>query len=234
MKRQVQVAWLLFLWVVLLPARAQLGTVNLNNNFVPPGYTAKAFLLGFDGNPLPKGLWKVEVLDRSGAIIKSVPLGANGLFFFGAIEIPRTHPGGTAFVTLRGWDWTTGATFDEATIKGSTYIRLHNLGGGGLPPPPLATAGDFVGAYFPCAFCPVWNGTDRPPALLVLWMIRGGPIQLRGELMEGPWFWRLQISQDLENWTPFGEAVSGPFAEWTIANQPSSQFFRVVQEPMAP
>lgn len=128
-----------------LSALAQVGNVNLNNNFTPPGATAKAYILGMDGQPMAKALGAVEVLDRTGALIKSGGLGANGLFFLGVTDVPGTIPGGAGSIIIRAWDTSTGATYDSAILKGAAIVTLTGLGGGAIPPPSLGTAGNFTG-----------------------------------------------------------------------------------------
>lgn len=127
-----------------LTALAQ-GNVNLNNNFNAPGASAKAFILGLDGQPLAKALGQVEVLDSTGAVIKSGGLGANGLFFLGVTDIPGTSPGGAGSIIIRSWDSSTGATWEAATVRGTALVTLTGLGGGAIPPPGLGTAGNFTG-----------------------------------------------------------------------------------------
>jgi hypothetical protein len=46
------------------------GLINVNNNFLPPGKTEKAFLLGCDGQPLPREYGRVEVTDAGGILLE--------------------------------------------------------------------------------------------------------------------------------------------------------------------
>jgi len=119
-------AWLSAGW---FPAAAQVGLVNFNNNFTPPGASERAFLTDDAGRPLAKGQWNLELLDANGGLIRSGTLAADGLFFFGVIEIPGTTPGGSAQVYLRTWDISTGASYDSATYKFDFIIFLFSLGG---------------------------------------------------------------------------------------------------------
>lgn len=128
-----------------LSALAQVGNVNLNNNFTPAGATAKAFILGADSQPLAKALGSVEILDSTGAVIQSGGLGANGLFFLGVTDIPGTTPGGAGSIIIRAWDNSTGSSYATATSKGQAIVTLTGLGGGAIPPPGLGTAGNFTG-----------------------------------------------------------------------------------------
>lgn len=134
-----------------LTALAQ-GTVNLNNNYTPTGAAAKAFVnLAGGVLPLPKDLGRVEVLDATGAVISTVKdgsgnlFGADGLFFLGVTEVPGTVAGGSGSITIRAWDFSTGATYDSAVSKASAIVTLNGLGGGLTPTPTLGVAGNFAG-----------------------------------------------------------------------------------------
>jgi len=127
-----------------LTAFAQ-GTVNLNNNFTPAGGTAKAFVLGLDGQPLAKALGQVEVLDSTGALIKAGGLSANGIFALGVNTIPNTTSTGAATIVIRAWDSSTGATYDTATSRASTVVTLSGLTVPPAPPLGLSAAGNFTG-----------------------------------------------------------------------------------------
>ncbi|MBL9172085.1 MAG: hypothetical protein JNL10_01000, partial [Verrucomicrobiales bacterium] len=165
----------------------------------------------------------------TGALIKSGTLGANGLFFLGVIEIPGTQPGGTGMVMLRGWDNSTGSSYASAILKGMVLISLHNLGGGGIPPPPLGAASDFLGGPFG-PLTPPYTG---PPTLFYLKGLQSH--QLVADLPEGPSVWRLQASGDLVHWTQVGEPQPGGWSRtWSVPDPETSTFFRVVQEPLAP
>ncbi|MBX3732489.1 MAG: PEP-CTERM sorting domain-containing protein [Verrucomicrobiae bacterium] len=120
-----------------LSALAQ-GTVNLNNNFTPPGGTARAFILGVGGAPLAKALGQVEVLSGE-SVIASGGLGADGLFFLGVTDIPTTS------ITIRAWDTSSGASYASALIKNEALVTLTQFGGGATPPPALGVAGNFTG-----------------------------------------------------------------------------------------
>lgn len=130
-----------------LSAFAQVGNVNLNNNFTPVGGTSKAFILGLDAQPVAKALGAVEILDSNGNVIKSGGLGANGLFFFGVTDIPGTTPGGSGSIIIRAWDTSTGSTYSTAYGRGSVVVTLTGLGGGANPPPGLGTASNFSGLF---------------------------------------------------------------------------------------
>jgi len=127
-----------------LTALAQ-GTVNINNNFTPTGGTDKAFILGVDKSPLAKALGSVEILDSTGAVIKSGSLATAGIFAFGVTEIPNAPIGGAGSITIRAWDNSTGSSYDTALSRASTVVTLTGLGGGATPPPSLGAAGNFTG-----------------------------------------------------------------------------------------
>ncbi|MFO1459009.1 MAG: PEP-CTERM sorting domain-containing protein [Verrucomicrobiota bacterium] len=128
-----------------LSALAQVGNVNLNNNFIPTGGTSKAFIVGLDSQPVAKALGSVEILDSNGNVIKSGGLGANGLFFLGVTDIPGTTPGGAGSIIIRAWDNSTGSSFASASVRGQAIVTLTGLGGGAIPPPGLGAAGNFTG-----------------------------------------------------------------------------------------
>ena len=135
-----------------------LGLVNLNNNFIPPGGTAKAFILGPDGLPMPKALGSVEILDVTGHVIRSGRLAAAGVFAFGFVEIPGTVPGGDGSLAIRVWDESTGPNDDTATFKLSTVVTLRGLGGDGRPIPTLGQSGNFTGL----CLCPqFWDTSSQ-------------------------------------------------------------------------
>lgn len=131
-----------------LSALAQTGAVNLNNNFTPPGASSRAYIYGADGARLTAAIGQVEILDSTGAVIKSGALSSiAGVFSFGVTDIPGTTPGGNGSITIRAWDTTSGATYDAASLKASTVVTLTGLGGGSLPPPTLGaiSGGTFTG-----------------------------------------------------------------------------------------
>ena len=127
-----------------LTALAQ-GTVNVNNNFTPAGGSAKALILGLDGAALGKALGSVEILDSTGAVIKSGSLATAGIFAFGVLEIPNAPIGGNGSIVIRAWDNSTGSSWDTAQVRGASIVTLTGLGGGATPPPSLGAAGNFTG-----------------------------------------------------------------------------------------
>jgi len=132
------------------------GTVNLNNNFIPPGGSEKAYILGLDCEPMAKAVGRVEVLSADGTLISPVQdgtgnsFGADGLFSLGVLAVPGSQPGGSGTIFIRAWDNSTGPTYATATVKVESLVTLTGLGGGVIPPPSLGEAGNFTGI----AICP--------------------------------------------------------------------------------
>jgi hypothetical protein len=123
-----------------------IGSVILRNDFIPEGRHQMAFVYGISG-PLPKSLGRVEVLDGTGAIIKSGGLAADGIFNFGVVAIPGSTAGGIGTIIIRAWDSSTGNSYDETALRDSVVLSLTGLGGGNLPPPKLGDVSDFVGLF---------------------------------------------------------------------------------------
>lgn len=143
------------LWLsVISPAWAQ-GTINASSVAVPSrpriSFSWPEDLRGtLVGGPN----YLVEVLAKSpgaaafapvlsvksdGTLQPFVPipvLGGNnaGLFSGGTAVVPGVAGGSPAVVAIRVWDSTTGATFDEAWMKGITVFDVAALGGAGTPP----------------------------------------------------------------------------------------------------
>ncbi|MCW5559563.1 MAG: hypothetical protein KIT22_17240 [Verrucomicrobiae bacterium] len=219
-------ASLLLAWVsvALFPAWAQLGLINFSNNFTPPGALTKAFLTDESGNRLVKGLWKLEILDANGTLIRSGTLADDGLFFLGVAEIPGTTPGGSADVILRGWEVSTGASYDMATRKFYITIRLFSLGGGDVPPPSLAIASDFTGG--PGWFCGPWQGPDVGISFIEA---TDAGVRVIGfsKPCSGPWV--LETSSDLSQWAQVPNGESHPSEGWLVPMGGSPvTFFRIV------
>lgn len=128
-----------------LTALAQ-GTVNLNNNYIPTGAGAKAFILGVSGSPLQGGtveVWSGTTLLKSGAV--GAAANTAGLFFLGVTEIPGVPTGGSGSIVIRSWDNASGTSWDTAQIRAETIVSLTGLGGGTTPTPGLGVAGNFTG-----------------------------------------------------------------------------------------
>lgn len=125
------------------------GTFNANNNFIPAGSSAKAFILGTDGNPLAKANGRVEILEGSTTLSPNgsagVALTLDGLFFVNGLASGTAGLGGTANLVVRAWDVTTGATYDNAIVRGSVNVVISSLGGGTTPPATFGNNSDFKG-----------------------------------------------------------------------------------------
>jgi len=125
------------------------GTFNANNNFTPAGASAKAFVLGLDGNPLAKANGRVEILSGGTSLSPNgsagVALTLDGLFFINGLVAPGAGLGGTANLVVRAWDVTTGATYAAATSRGSVNVVISSLGGGTTPPATFGNNSDFKG-----------------------------------------------------------------------------------------
>jgi len=135
--------------VAALSAYAQ-GTFNASNNYIPTGGSAKAFVLGLDGKALAKANGKVEILAKDGTVLSpngssGVSLTLDGLFFINGLIVPNVATGGSADITVRAWDVTTGATYDAATTRGSVAVSVTSLGGGTTPPATFAGNSNFTG-----------------------------------------------------------------------------------------
>lgn len=79
--------------------------------------------------------------------LRRIPLlaGKNaGRFFAGTILVPFVPPGAEASVELRAWDRSSGATYEKATLKGFSMIKVR-LGGVGQPPSMPGTMTQFTG-----------------------------------------------------------------------------------------
>lgn len=225
---------LFFLWMVqgLVSLCWGGGLINLNNNFTPSGGTHKAFVMGQNGLPMPKALGRVEVLDSTGAIIRSGGFGADGLFFLGVTEIPGTVPGGSGSIILRIWDNSTGASYATAAIRQLTVVGLWNLGGGGAPPSSLATDSNFFG--FPC-LCPDTcycdSGPVDPWALLDRLEWDGAIMTISGSSSPNS-FWALEWSEDLRQWDPIGVVQQSGILQWVIPLPAADLgYFRIVHDP---
>lgn len=125
------------------------GTFNANNNFIPAGASAKAFILGTDGNPLAKANGRVEILEGSTSLSANgsagVALTLDGLFFVNGLASGTAGLGGTANLVVRAWDASTGSTYATATSRGSVSVVISGLGGGTTPPATFGNNSDFKG-----------------------------------------------------------------------------------------
>ncbi|MBN8249563.1 MAG: hypothetical protein J0L84_19250 [Verrucomicrobia bacterium] len=203
------------------------GLINLNNNFTLPGSSHKAFVLGADGQPLAKALGRVEILDATGALIRSGGLAANGLFFFGVTEIPGTVPGGSGSIIIRAWDSSTGDRWETAGIKMGTVVVLFDLGGGGAPPRGLSNGSDFNG------LAPVISPWPLPPRSWISgFEFAGTNLTVKGtSTLES--YWVLEWSEDLLRWSRFADQIrQSAVLQWTLPKPTSDTgYLRVVLDP---
>ena len=124
------------------------GTIVIANN---SGATIFPVLM-VDGTTKAVGPnYSVEVFatntDPANKIGATMILGANGRFSLsGSQTVPGFAPGAIANLVARAWDNTTGATYDQATIRGIASFKSAALGGDvdGDPSTPPATAPSMV------------------------------------------------------------------------------------------
>jgi len=110
------------------------GTASLANNL---GGTIYAILTP-GGTTAGGAGYSVEVFTFNASsaggfgtqIGAAVSPAASGRFNLGTVEIPGTTPGGTATLIVRAWDVSTGASYDAATVKGSSSSFVTGILGG--------------------------------------------------------------------------------------------------------
>jgi hypothetical protein len=211
-----------------------LGLVNLNNNFTPRGATAKALILGANGQPLARGLGSVEILDSLGNVIRSGHLVAAGIFAFGVVEIPGTVPGGNGSIQIRAWDGSQEDTFDTARIRTSEIVTLVGLGGGSIPAPGLGAISNFSGLWV-VSLCPPEATTA---SVHIDWIVPVGDQVRVLANGNGGLSWALWSSTNLVDWTSAGAPQQSKPGwcylvelEWTIPRPLSPTLYRVIQVP---
>jgi len=105
--------WLscVFCLVAALPLTAQ-GTFFARND-------STTLVLREDGTKMPKVVGRVEIVFQ-GIVLSTArnTFAADGIFVLGPITVPGVGAGGTATITVRVWDSSVGATFDEAVLYG--------------------------------------------------------------------------------------------------------------------
>ena len=228
MNRRFICLWLAVVGV-LVPALGQ-GTVNLNNNFTPPGAASIAFVLGEDGLPLSKEFGRVEVLDANwrrffpAETEAGWPFFAAGRFTKSDLEIPNTVPGGTAVIVIRAWDRRTGTSFGNASSKRHAFVTITNLGDGdGLPNASLAFNSDFRGIQLGSPITP------EPPTKLTITTNEDGQYRIRTGFGSWPRVWYgLKTTSNLTNWTvvEWKPGSDGPL-EWLVATNAAAGYFSV-------
>lgn len=109
-------AWRWALWlscvfclVAALPLTAQ-GTFFARND-------STTLVLREDGTKMPKVVGRVEIVFQ-GIVLSTAKntFAADGIFVLGPITVPGVGAGGTATITVRVWDSSVGAAFDEAVL----------------------------------------------------------------------------------------------------------------------
>jgi hypothetical protein len=119
------------------------GTVNFQN--IPPVPDAPVF--NIDGTTRLSGpnfqamLYAGPDAGNLAAVGAAVPFLAGegaGYFIGGSRAIPTVAPGATAFIEVRAWDSTSGASWEVATIRGQSMEPFSLVTGGlsvdGAPP----------------------------------------------------------------------------------------------------
>jgi hypothetical protein len=132
------------------------GWFSANNNYFLPGTTTKPYILDQLGNPASTNVGRVEIRDAvTGNVLKDnitpVKLVFDGIFYAGTMQVPG-HPVGTsADLVVLAWDVTTGATWEEATIRSAWsdgQITIRNLSFGDQPPATFRDDSNFIGLQF--------------------------------------------------------------------------------------
>jgi hypothetical protein len=132
------------LMVASLAAYGQ-GSVLFSNFVGPGGSIVNAQVFGTDGTTGLAGSNFQAILYAGPDAGSLAPIGASAAFFTGAgagyfsggsRTIGTVAPGASAFVQVRAWDTTSGATWDTATVRGSSTVFSVGTGGGGTPPAP--------------------------------------------------------------------------------------------------
>lgn len=227
------------------------GVVRVENNFIPPGASAKAFVYYDYGSGVlvPKDRGRVEVLDQTGAVISTVRDGtgnvfsAGGLFFLGELSVPGTSPGGSAELEIRVWDPASGQTYESAWLRASTHVTVTRLGGGEIPVPKLGEVSNFTGLKL------LGAKIDSVKADAEKWSLRLNILPEVG--------YELSVSDDLVHWTdlygrfsipsdyqlPFPEPLPPPFhtyywdlvyqnlPAWMNPAEDRTHYFRVTAVP---
>ena len=122
-----------------IAAQAQ-GTVNFANRVTASGIDAK--VLGTDGAALSGAGFMAQLYAGASAsslaaVGSPVPFrtgAAAGYVASSTLTVAGIAGGANASVAMRAWDASTGATYEAATVKGSSAVLSIVLGGAGSPP----------------------------------------------------------------------------------------------------
>jgi len=125
--------------VATIAAQAQ-GTINFANRVVSSGIDAK--VLGTSGAPLDGAGFMAQLYvggsaSSLAAVGSPVPFrtgAAAGYVTSSTVTVGSIAGGSAASVAMRAWDASTGASYDAATVRGSSAVLSIVLGGGGSPP----------------------------------------------------------------------------------------------------
>lgn len=145
-------------WMISLTGLAQ-GTFSCSNLRLQ-----KALITDCTGNPVGGTNYVLElrvmnpanrkwdpgllhVTATTNRPIERIPVfsGRNsGRFFVGTVLVPFVEPGAEATLQVRAWDRSTGPTFEDSKLRGSSVIKVQ-LGGVGQPPTMPGTMSQFSG-----------------------------------------------------------------------------------------
>ncbi len=127
--------------VATIAAQAQ-GTINFANRGAFAANGADAKVLGVSGAALDGAGFLAQLYVGSSAsslnaVGSPVPFrtgAAAGFVSASTVTVAGIAGGSAASVAMRAWDASTGATYDAATVRGSSAVLSIVLGGGGNPP----------------------------------------------------------------------------------------------------
>jgi hypothetical protein len=166
--------------VATIAAQAQ-GTINFANRVVG---SIDAKVLGVSGAPLDGAgfmaqLYVGATASSLAAVGSPVPFrtgAAAGYVTSSTVTVNGIAGGSPASVAMRAWDASTGASYDAATVRGSSAIlTIAALGGGGSPP---AVPADLVGltSFSLAGAAP---GNIPEPTAVALGLLGAGALFLR-------------------------------------------------------
>jgi len=162
-----------------IAAQAQ-GTVNFANRVPSSGIDAK--VLGTDGTALSGAGFMAQLYvganaSSLSAVGSPVPFRTGAAAgYISASTITTGIAPGAASAAVRAWDASTGASYEAATVKGSSAVLSIVLGGAGSPP---SLPGDLTGltGFSLTGSAPVGNVPE--PSTIALGVIGAGALFLR-------------------------------------------------------
>ncbi len=137
-------AWLA--WVLCLSAASPLvaqGKFNAKNSSTTP-------VIGPDGvTRMSKVVGRVEIVYK-GTVLSTAKntFAADGIFSLGILTVPDVGAGGTATITVRVWDVTSGATYASASTTGEVTFDISGLV---TEPPSFPALADFFPGLALCS-----------------------------------------------------------------------------------